>query len=163
MHRQFFTVCVVVLVFSLWALVKAAGPFQLPNKGVARPSFLVDETGQVLLGSTPANVNLTNSEPILVKLVSPEEKVLSFFVTIPTCPGAVDFFTVPDDKSFILTDVEGSPSRVLVAGTIRLETASNSSSFHSGVFFEAGETLQVCSLVGGGGRVTLMGTRIASS
>jgi hypothetical protein len=167
MQRQFFTVGVAVIgLFSLWTIVKAAGPFQLLAKGVPEPFFLVDENGQVLSGSTPVNVNLANSEPIPMKLIPSEEKVVSFYVSLPICNDSAGFFTVPANKSFILTNVEANVSvRLLASGDIRIDVySSGGSSFAAGVPFGAGETVQACSITSvGNGRATLMGKLIPSS
>ncbi len=79
----------------------------------------------------------------------PAAKIVSFHIApVSACSfGFTPVFTVPAEQVFILTDLSnfnrGARMRLLAAGTVRLETRTNSS-FIAGVPFEPGEIVQAC-------------------
>src|SRR5262245_56391147 len=99
MRRLWLLVAFVALPLAAWGLSLNVS-FRLPpllNK--IRPAAIVDESGNVLFGSTPAKVEVTNGT--LVAGANAGEPV-SFFLTVTAIPIAVA--TVPNDRALIITD-----------------------------------------------------------
>ena len=144
-------VFLVALVATAWAL-----QVRLPARTTARASIVVDENGDVVFGAKGAKVELMQEV---------------FNVTVSDHPVV----TVPLDKAFILTDIDGVYTsttycelRDSTGLRLRWPPPTNTSSVRSystGLRFAPGETVTWQDSGGGnvGGQITFMGKFVPAS
>ena len=131
------------------AAASAAFAFDVtfPSRLRVQAHALVDELGNVLLGSTPAKIEVTN-----LPSCGGEPELFSAVVNYPAVASA-NVLTVPAGKRFVLTDVvigetsDGTAYQMSDSGGIRLFFAKGAAgynyvqNYNSGVAFGPGETL----------------------
>jgi hypothetical protein len=132
-----------------WTLVV---PVTFPTKGRARITAVVDELGNVLFGSTPGKVEVTNFP---TAAPAPPEEIFNFFLANPGVPfsSPVVIATVPTDRQLIITDIEAASANACYpCGICQLTDStgvrlvwqgglSTPRSYTSGVRFGPGETV----------------------
>jgi hypothetical protein len=101
---------VLVTVIGLLASAAAAVTVTLPLKTRAKATVVVDELGQVLFGSAPGKVEVTNMPSVTV---APEEIFNASFDRWTTpANGPQVIATVPANRVLVLTDVVWAANNV---------------------------------------------------